>query len=94
MPPTRPVNLLLTFDAFGTLFTPRLPIAAQYALAAQEHGLAGVNEADVRVAFKEGDYPQIQFMPVMPLYTPHEVDAISVILYHQCILVPTETPDT
>lgn len=32
-------NLLLCFDAFGTLFTPSVPIAAAYAQAAARHGI-------------------------------------------------------
>ncbi|KAH8146526.1 uncharacterized protein LAJ45_09472 [Morchella importuna] len=46
-------NLLLTFDAFGTLFEPRDSIAAQYAHVAQEHGIEGVEESDIRVTFKK-----------------------------------------
>lgn len=56
MPPIRSTNLLLTFDAFGTLFTPKISIAAQYVLVAQGHGLVGVKEGDVRVAFKKGNH--------------------------------------
>lgn len=56
MPLIRPTNLLLTFDAFGTLFSPKFPIAIQYALAAQEHGLVGVKVADIPAAFKKGNY--------------------------------------
>lgn len=56
MPLIRPTNLLLTFDAFGTLFTPKFPIAAQYAFVGQQHGLVGMNEDKVRVAFKKGNY--------------------------------------
>lgn len=48
-------NLLLTFDAFGTLFEPRDSIAAQYAHVAQEHGIEGVEESDIRVTFKKGN---------------------------------------
>lgn len=32
-------NLLLCFDAFDTLFTPRVPIATGYARAAVQHGI-------------------------------------------------------
>lgn len=56
MPLVRPTNLLLTFDAFGTLFSPKFPIAIQYALAAQEYGLVGVKTADIPAAFKKGNY--------------------------------------
>lgn len=33
-------NLLLCFDAFGTLFTPNRPIAVTYAQVAARHGVA------------------------------------------------------
>lgn len=50
-------STLLTFDAFGTLITPREPIAKQYADAATRHGLSGFTEHDIdqrfRHAFKE-----------------------------------------
>ena len=51
----RPVlkNLLLTFDVFGTLTRPRLPIARQYAEAARRYGI----QADVdrvETSFREG----------------------------------------
>jgi hypothetical protein len=49
------VNLLLTFDAFGTLFEPKDSIAAQYAHVAQEHGITGVEESDIQVTFKQGN---------------------------------------
>lgn len=32
-------NLLLCFDAFGTLFTPSVPIPSAYAAAAVRHGI-------------------------------------------------------
>lgn len=54
-------NLLLTFDAFGTLFEPKDSIAAQYAHVAQEHGIAGVEESDIQVTFKQGNKtPQLE----------------------------------
>ncbi|KAI9678901.1 MAG: hypothetical protein M1829_001886 [Trizodia sp. TS-e1964] len=37
-------SLLLTFDAFGTLFAPREPIARQYLDVAARFGIGGVNE--------------------------------------------------
>lgn len=39
-------NLLLSFDAFGTLFSPRAPVAIQYAHVARQCGLS-VQDADV-----------------------------------------------
>lgn len=54
MPPPR--NILICFDAFGTLFTPQIPIAKQYGNVARSFGLKGFNEEDVgrafRIAFK------------------------------------------
>ncbi|KAI5837254.1 HAD-like domain-containing protein [Morchella snyderi] len=47
------VNLLLTFDAFGTLFEPKDSIAAQYAHVAQEYGITGVEESDIQRTFKQ-----------------------------------------
>jgi len=50
-------NLLLAFDAFGTLFAPRQPIAAQYGEVARRRGLSGFTDdelqASFRLAFKE-----------------------------------------
>ncbi|RPB01963.1 hypothetical protein L873DRAFT_1763260 [Choiromyces venosus 120613-1] len=46
-------NLLVTFDAFGTLFRPRLPIARQYIEVAEEWGVTGLTEKQVKSSFKE-----------------------------------------
>ena len=46
-------NLLLCFDAFGTLFHPRLPVAQQYADVARKHGLGGFSNDDVAASFKK-----------------------------------------
>ncbi|CAK4031909.1 uncharacterized hydrolase [Lecanosticta acicola] len=51
MPPSR--NLLLCFDAFGTLFKPRQPIGQQYADVARSFGLGGFSNDDVAKSFKE-----------------------------------------
>ncbi|SLM34869.1 HAD-like domain [Lasallia pustulata] len=50
--PTRK-SLCLTFDAFGTLFHPRQPIATQYAAAAREHGLSGFTDVEIGRRFKD-----------------------------------------
>ena len=49
-------NLVLTFDAFGTLFTPKSPISKQYIAAAREHGLNLTDEDEwkVMINFKNG----------------------------------------
>ena len=46
-------NLLLAFDAFGTLFTPHQTIAAQYCDIARRHGLGGLKEDDIQVSFHQ-----------------------------------------
>jgi FMN phosphatase YigB (HAD superfamily) len=46
-------NLLLCFDAFGTLFSPKRSIAEQYAAVARQCGLDGFGtENDVQASFK------------------------------------------
>ena len=56
----RKKNLLLCFDAFGTLFTPGVPIPVAYARAAARHGIncgdtkhAKAVGASFKQAFKE-----------------------------------------
>lgn len=46
--------LILTFDAFGTLFRPREPIARLYAQAARRHGLTGFTDDEVGEGFRKG----------------------------------------
>jgi hypothetical protein len=53
-------NLLLCFDAFGTLFHPNIPIPSAYAQAAIKHGVkldvkdpAGAVAKEFKLAFKE-----------------------------------------
>ncbi|KAM3421787.1 putative hydrolase C7D4.05 [Cercospora zeina] len=45
-------NLLICFDAFGTLFKPRYPIAQQYGDVARSFGLSGFTNEDVNTSFK------------------------------------------
>ncbi len=47
--------IVLTVDAFGTLFTPREPIAKQYGHVARKHGLSGFTDADVGTSFRSGN---------------------------------------
>jgi hypothetical protein len=50
-------NLVLTFDAFGTLFTPRAPIGQLYIAAAKKHGV-DIDEGDeerVMGYFRDGE---------------------------------------
>ncbi|PWW79707.1 hypothetical protein C7212DRAFT_273311 [Tuber magnatum] len=53
MPRPNARNLLITFDAFGTLFKPRLPIPLQYIAVAEEYGVTGLTEKQVSSSFKE-----------------------------------------
>ena len=41
-------NLLLCFDAFGTLFRPKRPIAQLYSEVARQHGIAGFSDGDLQ----------------------------------------------
>ena len=50
-----PRALLVTFDAWKTLFNPIESVAAQYTKIARIHGMA-VEEADVQTGFKRGWY--------------------------------------
>ncbi|KAM0815624.1 putative Haloacid dehalogenase [Seiridium cardinale] len=45
-------NLLLCFDAFGTLFKPKRSIAQQYSEVAATCGLTGIKVDDVQTAFR------------------------------------------
>ncbi|KAL6152054.1 hypothetical protein ACJQWK_04506 [Exserohilum turcicum] len=45
-------DLLLCFDAFGTLFAPSIPIPIAYARAAAHHGIRIGNTQDVGTSFK------------------------------------------
>ena len=47
-------NLLLCFDAFGTLFQPKRPIAAQYAEVGRHYGINGFTEDELAASFKKG----------------------------------------
>lgn len=49
----RKKNILLAFDAFGTLFNPRQPMAAQYGYLARRHGLRGLREDDILASFRK-----------------------------------------
>jgi len=47
-------NLLLCFDAFGTLFVPKRLVHEQYVEVARRHGLTGLKSADVARSFEKG----------------------------------------
>lgn len=61
-------NLLLAFDAFGTLFTPKEPIAKQYGDVARKHGLTQFTESELEKAFKNGLSFQTVIQHVPSLY--------------------------
>ena len=46
--------VLLTFDAFGTLFKPRESIACLYAQGARRHGLSGFSDKEIGDSFRKG----------------------------------------
>lgn len=50
----RQTRRLLTFDAFGTLFLPKEPIAKQYGDAARRCGVAGLTDDAVGASFRKG----------------------------------------
>lgn len=47
--------LILTFDAFGSLFYPRQSIGRQYADAARTYGLAGFTNQHLEASFRKGE---------------------------------------
>ncbi|KAF2007090.1 hypothetical protein P154DRAFT_182468 [Amniculicola lignicola CBS 123094] len=47
----RKKNLLIGFDAFGTLFAPKAPIASQYGEIARRHGIGFPDEYQLNQAF-------------------------------------------
>ena len=56
-------TLLLTLDAFGTLFIPREPIAKQYGDLARRHGLTGFSNEDVDSSFRKGELAYAFHLP-------------------------------
>jgi hypothetical protein len=48
----RKKKLLLAFDAFGTLFTPKRPIFAQYGEIARRHGVTCPSDSELGKSFK------------------------------------------
>lgn len=48
-------NLLLCFDAFGTIFTPRGSVAVQYGEVARSFGVK-ISDEQVGSAFKKGRF--------------------------------------
>ncbi|KAJ5614481.1 hypothetical protein N7528_008135 [Penicillium herquei] len=60
-----PRTLLLTFDAFDTLFTPRPPVPEQYASVAHEFGLSrtAITPQKLKAAFKDTFRTQLAQYP-------------------------------
>jgi hypothetical protein len=56
-------NLLLCFDAFGTLFSPQPSVAKQYAEIAQQCGLGGFSVAQVKTSFGKAISNQLRIHP-------------------------------
>ncbi|KAK4998388.1 hypothetical protein LTR66_002362 [Elasticomyces elasticus] len=55
-------NLLLCFDAFGTLFKPQPSIFEQYGDVARKLGLSGFSDDDVAKSFKQGLIPDLSLL--------------------------------
>ncbi|KLU83019.1 hypothetical protein MAPG_02086 [Magnaporthiopsis poae ATCC 64411] len=49
----QPRNILVCFDAFGTLIWPRKPVPQQYGEAARKLGLGGFSDRDIKTSFKK-----------------------------------------
>lgn len=47
-------HVVLTFDAFGTLYSPRQPIAQTYADVANKHGVTGASVDGIDFNFRKG----------------------------------------
>lgn len=43
-------NLLLCFDAFGTLFKPKRPVSLQYSEVARQCGISGFSDNELQLA--------------------------------------------
>ena len=56
-------RLIVTFDAFGTLFTPREPIAKSYATIARKYGLSGFSDDQIASRFRESFRNESQKAP-------------------------------
>jgi len=58
-------NLLLCFDAFDTLFTPKRSIAQQYGEVARSLGLGGFSDEQLQASFKNGKIHRTYFYRAM-----------------------------
>lgn len=56
-----PRNLLICFDAFGTLFKPKRPIEQQYGEVARSLGLVGFIDEELKRSFREGELPSYHY---------------------------------
>ena len=53
-------GLLITFDALGTLYRPRKPIAYQYGQVAESLGFPSIPESDIQESFRNGNFRFIE----------------------------------
>lgn len=56
-------NLLLCFDAFGTLFTPKRTVALQYSDIARRCGLADIRDHDVQASLHAAIKEELKLNP-------------------------------
>lgn len=56
-------NLLLCFDAFGTLFRPKGPVGKQYAEVARQCGLGGFSDEQMHTSLTRAIKQQMRLNP-------------------------------
>jgi hypothetical protein len=56
-------NLLLCFDAFGTLFRPKCPVAQQYGEVARQCGITNFSDNDLQLSFQAAIKDEIKQNP-------------------------------
>lgn len=59
----QPRNILVCFDAFGTLIWPRRPVPQQYGEVARRLGLGGFSDRDIEASFKKAFAQMIKAHP-------------------------------
>ena len=57
-------NLLLCFDAFGTLFRPKQTVAIQYCEVARQYGVSGFSEKALESSFLAAVKAQMKAHPI------------------------------
>lgn len=85
-------RLIITFDAFGTLFRPREPIAVSYARIARECGLSGFSDAQInkrfRSAFKQESWNNPNYGKERRIGAPQWWSNVCSILFFNFIYAP------